>query len=297
MDIETRYAWQLNPRTWDVNTTEDFDKFLNEQLQKLQTDHIDFYLLHNLHSGIWEKMKSLKALEWGQKAIKSGRIKYFGFSIHDTFDTFKDVLNDYDWDFCQIQYNYMNEDVQVGTKGLEYAASKQIPVIVMEPLLGGALASFSGPIQKIWEEVPEHNPIKLALQWLWDKPESDCVLSGMSTMEHVKQNIELAKASATNTLTQKELNFIQKVVKTFKEIHPIPCTKCKYCIPCPVDIDIPKLLEMYNAYHMHESAQKVINRNIYTANIPDAKKASACISCKKCEEKMPPGHKDIRMDA
>jgi uncharacterized protein len=240
--------------TWLTNTKEDFDKYLNEQLIKLQTDHIDFYLLHNLHLEVWNKIKNLKVLEWSQKAIEDGRIKYFGFSVHDSFEVFRGIIDAYDWDFCQIQYNYMNEDVQVGTEGLNYASSKKIPVIAMEPLLGGTLVAFPESIQKPWND-SKYNPVNTALQWLWNKPEISCVLSGMSTMEQVKQNIQYANSSGINTLTKEDINFVSHIVTELKKIKPIPCTKCKYCVPCPAGIDIPRLLEMYNALKVHKGNQ------------------------------------------
>ncbi len=272
--------------TWAIEKTEDFDKYLDEQLNKLQVNHIDFYLLHNLHSKVWNKIKNLNVLEWGQKAIADGRIKYFGFSIHDSFDVFKKIIDSYDWDFCQIQYNYMNEKIQVGTKGLNYADSKQIPVTIMEPLLGGTLGSFPEQIQKMWNKEAK-NPIDAAFQWLWNKPEISCILSGMSTMEQVKQNIRSANSSGVNTLNKKDIDFISNIVSEFNKINPIPCTKCKYCMPCPVGIDIPRLLHMYNALKVHKGAQNSLNKALYTGTIPVENNASACIACKKCESKCP----------
>ena len=272
--------------TWATDTTEDFDKYLNEQLNKLQVDHIDFYLLHNLHSKVWDKIKNLNVLEWGQKTIADGRIKYFGFSIHDSFEVFKNIVGAYDWDFCQIQYNYMNEDVQVGTKGLQYADARQLPVIVMEPLLGGALTHFSQQIQKVWDK-SGYEPVNAAFQWLWNKPEISCVLSGMSSLEQVKQNIQSANSSEINALGNKDIDFFANIVSELKKIDPIPCTKCKYCMPCPVKIDIPGLLEMYNASKVYKGTQDYLNKVLYTNTIPEENNASACIKCKKCEAKCP----------
>jgi uncharacterized protein len=292
--------------TWATDTTKDFDKYLNEQLNKLQVDHIDFYLLHNLHSKVWDKIKNINVLEWGQKAIADGRIKYFGFSIHDSFTVFKDIIDSYEWDFCQIQYNYMNEDVQVGTKGLKYAAAKQIPVTIMEPLLGGTLANFPQQIQKIWDN-SEYEPINTAFQWLWNKSEISCVLSGMHSMEQVKQNIQCADSSGINTLKNKDIDFISNIVSEFNKINPIPCTKCKYCLPCPVGIDIPRMLGMYNALKVHEGAQDFLNKALYTKTISAENNAGSCINCKKCESKcpqnisiaewMPKIHKTLLMEA
>ena len=272
--------------TWAINTTEDFDKYLDEQLIKLQVDHIDFYLLHNLHAKVWDKIKNLNVFEWSQKAIADGRIKYFGFSVHDSFDIFKNIIDAYNWDFCQIQYNYANENIQVGTKGLKYAAVRQIPVTVMEPLLGGSLANFPPKIQKIWDE-SEYNPVNTAFRWLWDKPEIGCVLSGMNTLEQVKQNIRSADSSGINILSKKDLDFIANILSEINTINPIPCTKCKYCISCPLKIDIPRLLHMYNSLAVLEGAQDYLNKALYTNTIPSETNAGACISCKKCETECP----------
>ena len=272
--------------TWAMNSTEDFDKYLNEQLKKLQVEQIDFYLLHNLHLKGWNKIKNLKVLECGQKAIKDGRIKYFGFSIHDTFEVFKDIIDSYDWDMCQIQYNYMNENVQVGTKGLKYAGSKNIPINIMEPLLGGTLANLPEPVKKIWES-SNYDPVDTAFQWLWDKPEIGCVLSGMNTLEQVKSNIKSANTSQVNSMREETFKLISKTVNEISRVNPIPCTKCRYCVPCPIGIDIPRMLEMYNALKVHEGAQDFLNKALYTNTIPKENNAGACIKCKKCESKCP----------
>jgi predicted aldo/keto reductase-like oxidoreductase len=272
---------------WDVEKHSDFDRFFNEQLQKLQTDHIDFYLIHNLKREWWHKMRKLGIQEWSEKSIADGRIGYIGFSFHDTYEVFKEIIDSYDgWTFCQIQYNYMNEEIQAGTRGLEYASERGISVIVMEPLLGGNLVHPPKRILAILENAgKKRTTADLALQWLWNKPEVTLVLSGMSTMEQVKQNIESACVSGVGILTQDEIDLIARIQKKYEELNPIPCTKCGYCMPCPNGVDIPRNFTLYNeavALNQFE-----LNRNLYTQILPLEERAGACVQCKTCEEKCP----------
>ena len=179
---------------WLVESPADFDKFLNEQLTRLQTDHIDFYLLHGLNKTNWPKMQSLNVINWLEQARASGRIRHIGFSFHDSVDVFKQIVDGYDhWDFCQIQYNYMDIERQAGTEGLKYAAARGLGVIVMEPLLGGRLVEPPEVVQEIWDSAPvKRTPANWALQWVWDQPEVPLILSGMSTMQQVEQNVASA---------------------------------------------------------------------------------------------------------
>jgi predicted aldo/keto reductase-like oxidoreductase len=179
---------------WLVKTYSDFDKYLQEQLQKLQTDYIDFYLLHGLNSSRWTEMHNLGVLQWAEKEIEGGRIKHLGFSFHDDFNAFKSIVDDYDkWTFCQIQYNYMDIKNQAGTRGLRYATSKGLAVVIMEPILGGRLVNPPQQIKDLWEtSQKKRTPADWALQWLWDQPEISTVLSGMSTMNQVVENVTSA---------------------------------------------------------------------------------------------------------
>src|SRR5512136_2480109 len=191
---------------WLIQAPEDFDRYLNEQLEKLQTDHIDFYLLHGLRTGRWQQMRDLGAREWAEKAIADGRIGHLGFSFHDEYNVFQQIVDEYDrWTFCQIQYNYMDIENQAGTKGLEYAASKDLAVVIMEPLLGGRLVNPPESIQQMWDGAQKKRAsADWALQWLWNQPEVSVVLSGMSTLEQVQQNLASADASGVNVLTEQE---------------------------------------------------------------------------------------------
>ena len=266
-----------------LETRKDLDKIFFEQLKKLETDHIDFYLLHSLHSGVWEKSKSANILEWCTEKKKQGLIRHVGFSIHDTFPVFKNILDSYEWEFCQVQYNYMNEDVQVGTKGIEYAYSKNVPVIIMEPLLGGSLVNFPDSVNKIWKETSKA-PVEMAFQWLWNKREISIVLSGMSSMEQLEQNIKFASRSRADSLTEKELEIIGKVQDEFKKLIKIPCTKCQYCIDCPVKINIPYIFGLYNDANVYEGYQIKHSSILYGMLENNAEK---CLKCRKCENCCP----------
>lgn len=268
---------------WLIEKYEDFDKYLNEQLERLQTNHIDFYMLHGLFSERWDKVYNKNVLDWAEKTIQKGKIGQFGFSFHDDFEVFKKILDSYDkWSFCQIQYNYINENVQAGKKGLQYAAGKNVSTIIMEPLLGGMLANPPLHIKSIFDE-KNINPVDMALRWLWDQKEISTVLSGMSNFKQVKQNIEFAKKSKANNMTQFDKEIISLVQNKYKEYHQIPCTKCRYCMPCPNDVDIPRNLELYNESNIHLE----LSKTHYNYHTPEKLRASSCIQCGICEKKCP----------
>ena len=271
--------------SWKIEEPEDFDTYLNEQLERLQTDHIDFYLLHALREKWWHKLHDLGVLEWAERAKADGRIGHLGFSFHDEYEVFQEIIDAYDWTFCQIQYNYMDIETQAGTRGLEYAASKGIAVVIMEPLLGGRLVAPPEPIQEIWSKAPrERTPADWALQWLWHQPEVSVVLSGMSAMDHVEENVVSADASGVGTLTEEELAVIERVRKTYEELCPIPCTQCNYCMPCPHGVDIPRNFKIYNEGMMYDKPDHA--RRSYEM-VDEEKRASACIACLECEDQCP----------
>ena len=199
--------------TWMVESQADMDKFLDEQLGKLRTDRVDLYLLHGLQKERWPKLRELDIFEWAEGAIADGRIGYLGFSFHDDYDVFREIVDSHDWTFCQIQYNYMDTEYQAGTRGLRYAASKGLAVVVMEPIAGGRLAVPPPPeIQAVWDRAEvRRTPAEWALQWVWNHPEVSVVLSGMSTMEHVGENVGSAGRSGPGVLTQGELELIEQV--------------------------------------------------------------------------------------
>jgi predicted aldo/keto reductase-like oxidoreductase len=272
---------------WLVNAPEDFDRYLNEQLEKLQTDHIDFYLLHGLGASRWPKMRDLGVLDWSEGAIADGRIGYLGFSFHDMYEVFKEIIDAYDWTFCQIQYNYMDIEYQAGTKGLQYAASRGLAVVIMEPILGGHLVNPPQQIQGLWNTAAKkRTPADWALQWVWNQPEVSVVLSGMSTMEQVKENIASADVSGVSTLTKDELALIDQVCEKYQELCPIPCTQCGYCMPCPNGVDIPRNFRLYNDGMIYEKPDH--SRQVYMWLSGDMQAgADACIQCRECEDECP----------
>jgi len=272
--------------SWLIKSVEDMDMFLDKQLEKLQTDYIDFYLLHALNKKCWENYKKLSIFEWTKKVLNQGKIKHIGFSFHDDYNTFKDIIDAYDWDFCQIQYNYLDIDYQAGRRGLKYAAEKGIAVVIMEPLRGGSLAgNMPEQIQDIFNEAKtKRSTVDWALQWLWNQPEISVVLSGMSTMEQVKENIESADKAAINSLSNEELQLIRKAADCYKELSSIPCTGCGYCIPCPNGVDIPKNFQIYNEAHLHNVFKKKV---IEYFTWGKEARAANCVSCGKCENVCP----------
>jgi predicted aldo/keto reductase-like oxidoreductase len=273
--------------SWLINEAADFDQYLNEQLEKLQTDRIDFYLLHGLNADRWPKLKNLGVLNWAEKTIADGRIAYLGFSFHDKYPAFQQIVDDYDqWTFCQIQYNYMDIENQAGTKGLQYAAEREIAVVIMEPLLGGRLVNPPDPIQKIWGTAAnQRQPVDWALQWLWNQPEISTVLSGMSTMEQVEQNLVSADTSGVGTLSaEADLQLFDQVRIKYQELSPIDCTDCEYCLPCTEGINIPRNLRVYNEGMMYQNLGNA--RRAYTF-IPEEARANLCIQCLDCEQMCP----------
>lgn len=272
--------------SWLIKNAEDMDKFLDKQLEKLQTDCIDFYLLHALNKKNWENYKKLSIFKWIKKVLDQGKIKYIGFSFHDDYNTFKDIIDAYDWDFCQIQYNYLDIDCQAGRKGLKYAAEKGIAVIIMEPLQGGNLArNMPNQIQEIFNQATtKRSKADWALQWLWNQPEISVVLSGMSTMEQVKENIKSADEAAINSLLDEELQFINRVADCYKKLTPIPCTGCGYCTPCPNGVDITNNFKIYNEARLHNAfKEKVVEYFKWN----EKARAANCVSCGKCENVCP----------
>jgi len=278
--------------TWMVNSQDDMNRFLDEQLKRLQTARIDFYLLHGLNNERWSKVRDLKVFEWAENAIAEGRIHHLGFSFHDEYTVFKDIIDGYDgWTFCQIQYNYMDEEYQAGTKGLRYAASKGLAVVIMEPVSGGMLAiTPPAEVQAIWDEAAvKRTPAEWALQWVWNHPEVSVVLSGMSTMKQVTENIESARRSGANTLTESELKLISKAREEYQKYGLIGCTGCRYCVPCENGVEIPEIFVLYNQYYAKrlDPAAREETVKKYGEAVPAGKGAKNCNKCGDCEEKCP----------
>jgi predicted aldo/keto reductase-like oxidoreductase len=271
---------------WLVKTPEDCDRFLDEQLKKLDTEYVDLYLVHALDKERFKKVKELGIWDFMCRAKASGKIKNIGFSFHDDVKTFKEIIDTYDWDFCQIQYNYMDINSQAGDEGLAYAASKGVPVVVMEPLRGGKLAK--NPPDEVMHELQETGmtPAELALRWVWNHPEVKVVLSGMGAMEQVKENLKTADKAYANSLTPKELKVVSNIRSSYNNRTKVGCTGCNYCMPCPAGVDIPENFSAYNeasVYDELDSMKKYYNRM-------DVKnRASACVKCGRCEKLCPQG--------
>jgi hypothetical protein len=268
---------------WSVEKLSDCDRFFDQQLAKLQTDRIDFYLLHCLQKHSWAKMRELGVLGWAEKQQAAGRIRHFGFSFHDAYETLVEILDAYDWPFCQIQYNFVNEAVQAGTRGLQYAAAKGVGVIVMEPLFGGTLANPPEPIRPMWDG---RRPPDVALRWLWNKPEVSLVLSGMSTLKQVRENLQSAGRAEIGALDEAEAALVARVQAEYQKLSPVPCTKCGYCAPCPNGVNIPVNFELFNNATVFQGSSQVLCRNLYLA-LPESQRASACADCGICEEHCP----------
>jgi predicted aldo/keto reductase-like oxidoreductase len=272
---------------WNVKTPEDFDRLLNEQLAKLETDHIDMYMLHAVSGDRWQELQELKAFDFLQKAKADGRIRYAGFSFHDNFTVFKEMIDAHDWDFCQIQYNYMDQTNQAGTEGLRYAASKGIAVIVMEPLLGGKLAKPApAAVAKIWDSAPIHRtPAAWALAWLWDQPEVALLLSGMNAQDQLDENMAVAEYATPGFLTDDERALVEKARVAFEELAAVPCTGCEYCMPCPFGVDIPGIFRTYNQAVIYDDFKG--SGAHYRNNFPESEKATSCTACGACEAVCP----------
>jgi len=272
---------------WLIEAPEDFDRYLDEQLERLQTARIDFYLLHALNAKSWPKVQEHGVLDWAERALDDGRIGHLGFSFHDDYSVFEEIVNATDlWTFCQIQYNYMDVEEQAGRKGLLYAADKGLAVVVMEPIRGGQLVDPPESVAELWESAPQQRtPADWALQWVWNQPEVSLLLSGMSTMEHVVENVTSAEHSGVGTLTEEELALIGRVREAYQSLIPIPCTKCDYCQPCPSGVSIPRIFNIYNELTMYGGLDRA--QMIYNNWVKPESRADQCTECGECEEKCP----------
>ncbi len=270
-----------------IEEKKDLDYYLEKQLEKLQVDYIDFYLLHALTEKRWTNLKEFEVTEWLLQKREEGLIKHLGFSFHDEYPVFKEIIDHFSgWDFCQIQYNYLDKEYQAGEKGLEYAHEKGLDVIVMEPLRGGLLARKPPrEIKEIWSESSrEISPAARALEWLWDDERISLVLSGMTQLEEVMENVSTAARSEPGQLPESELELVEKAAKKMKELQPVNCTGCNYCVPCPEDVSIPRIFDYYNQAHIYENFAEM--QESYN-KIDEEKNAAACIQCQVCEDKCP----------
>jgi len=281
--LQDGYREKVNLATklpiWLVESEDDVMKYLDIQLEKLKTDHVDFYLIHGLEKDRWEKVKKLNVLAKLEEARAMGKFKYLGFSFHDTCDVFKEIIDGYDWDFYQIQFNYINTSYQAGFEGLRYAADKGISAIIMEPLLGGKLANLTPVVEERISK--ERSQVEWALDFLWSQPEIAVVLSGMSTMEQVEGNLEYAGRWEERQLVEEDYEMLKGVKEIFDKMALVPCTKCNYCMPCPFGLNIPGIFEAYN-----QTASVSTSFALKTYAQYDVK-ADACRACRRCEKECP----------
>jgi len=274
---------------WMLSKGEDFDQYLGEQMKRLGTDHIDFYLFHALNRARWDTVLKLGILERAEAARRDGRIGHIGFSFHDRRDVFMEIVDGYDgWTVCQVQYNYLDIDNQAGTAGVEHASSKGLAVIAMEPLLGGRLANPPRSIRRLFNGVgPWRTPAEWALAWVWAQPEVSVVLSGMSTYRQMEENVRAAEAFPSGGWTSEGRALIERLRRAYRERTPIPCTDCAYCLPCPSGVSIPRNFDLYNGALVHE--EPTSGRHLYGRLLSEAERANACTECGACEDKCPQG--------
>ncbi|MCR5059326.1 MAG: aldo/keto reductase [Clostridiales bacterium] len=266
------------------------DKYLNEELSRLRTDHLDYYLMHHMTDvAQWERLESLGIREWIEEKKKSGQIRHIGFSFHGNTDMFLKILNAYDWELCLVQYNYMDEHSQAGRKGVEAAAAKGIPVLIMEPLRGGKLVDLLPEKAKkeIAADPSGWSPAAWAFRWLWNQEAVTCVLSGMNSLEMVEENCKTASEAQAGSFGEHEFQMIEKIKSIINENTKVNCTGCRYCMPCPKGVDIPGIFACYN--HMY-SESKGSGRKEYFQTIALRKEnasATQCVGCGKCEQHCP----------
>jgi hypothetical protein len=275
---------------WLVNAESDWERLLDEQLKKLDTDHIDFYLLHALSADRWETVLRHRGLAAMERALADGRIRHLGFSVHDSLGVFKTIIDGYDWAFCQIQYNFIDQQYQAGTEGLRYAAARRIGVIVMEPLRGGTLAvPQPDAIQRVWDRSPERRaPADWALRWVWDHPEVVTALSGMNAAGQVLENLASAGEARAGGLDAGALALVEEVRAIYADRMRVGCTTCGYCAPCPSGVAIPETFASYNTGAMFET-WKAAAWQYQTFFAGQGHGADQCQECGACEPKCPQG--------
>ena len=276
--------------SWSVKKYEDMEKYLEIQLEKLHTNCIDYYLIHNMTMVSFDKLKEVGVLEFLEDAREKGKIKNIGFSFHSNLDSFKEVVDSYPWDVCLIQYNYMDEKNQVGTEGLKYAHSKGISVFIMEPLKGGILAGkVPDKALQIWDESDTgRSPANWALRWVLNHPEVSCVFSGMNHEDQIKENLKVADEVLPNSLTEDELKLYERVKEVYKYLMKIDCTGCGYCMPCPRGVDIPLCFNLYNQQYMFNKSQSFDYMGILGGVFSGQEAyAGLCTNCGKCVRACP----------
>lgn len=276
---------------WMAQSKADMDRILDKQLAKLKTDRIDYYLIHALNGELWETARHNGVIAFMEDARKKGKIINAGFSFHGLAEDFNGIVDDYNWTFCQIQYNYLDTKNQAGTAGLEYAASKDMAVIVMEPLRGGNLAKTPPPsVRNIWDRADrKKTPVAWSLGWIWNHPEVTVILSGMNNDDHITENLALAEKAQPNAFSENDIQLVEEAAAEFRKVMKVGCTGCQYCMPCPAGVNIPSCFECYNSKHaFKDKGAKMMyifqNGGLVTDKVT---MASMCVQCGECLEKCP----------
>lgn len=285
---KVKIATKLPP--YLVKKYEDMDKLFNTELERLQTDYIDYYLIHMLTDvNTWHRLVDLGILQWIDEKKKNGQIINIGFSYHGGKEEFIKVVDAHEWEFCMIQYNYLDENNQAGKSGLKYASAKGLPVMIMEPLRGGRLVSdLPKKVYEIFDRSSlKRSPAEWAFRWIWNHPEVTLVLSGMNSMEMIDENMRVASEAIPNAFTPVEDEMFKEVRKVLQETIKVPCTGCNYCMPCPAGVDIPTCFSCYNDIAIEGRSQAIVKYIMQTSMKTKAQNASLCTSCGKCEKHCP----------
>ncbi len=280
--------------SWLIKSREDMDRFLDAQLARLETDHIDYYLVHALDGPLWDVVAGHGVTDFLDAARADGRIGNAGFSFHGLLPDFKRIVDAYPWVFCQIQYNYLDQAFQAGSEGLRHAADRGLGVVIMEPLRGGLLARPTPPpaVAALWETAPvPRAPVAWALRWVWNHPEVTLLLSGMNEESHIDQNLAVAEEALPGSLTEEETALVDRAARTYKELMRVGCTGCGYCMPCPMGVQIPKCFDAFNALHMSGDAESAKFHYAISVGgelgVSEPGFASRCVACGECLEKCP----------
>ncbi|WP_415930588.1 aldo/keto reductase [Zhenpiania hominis] len=272
---------------WLAKDEEAMRSIFDEQFARLKVDVIDMYLVHNVTVPVWKRAQKFHLMDFLEEKRAEGKIRHIGFSFHDQLSLFKEVIDSYPWDFCQIQLNYMDKEFQAGEEGLHYAAEKGIPVIIMEPLKGGKLTDTLPPsVKALWKQAEiQRTPAEWALRWVANHSEILTILSGMSAPEQLEENLRILSQAKPNSLTEKELSIIDQVSSEYNRLIQYSCTSCKYCMPCPKKIDIPTAIRFYNEWFLYEGNPKI--KADYPNWLVKDRQPGDCIACKACEDHCP----------
>lgn len=272
---------------WLAKDEEAMRSIFDEQFARLEVDVIDMYLIHNVTVPVWKRAQKFHLMDFLEEKRAEGKIRHIGFSFHDQLSLFKEVIDSYPWDFCQIQLNYMDKEFQAGEEGLHYAAEKGIPVIIMEPLKGGKLTDTLPPsVKALWKQAEiQRTPAEWALRWVANHSEILTILSGMSAPEQLEENLRILSQAKPNSLTEKELSIIDQVSSEYNRLIQYSCTSCKYCMPCPKKIDIPTAIRFYNEWFLYEGNPKI--KADYPNWLVKDRQPGDCIACKACEDHCP----------